>query len=370
MTRPIALFALALGALAGCGGDDGAGNSLPAAPTAQQLFVVRPLGPGGPMLGYEMPAARERFRLPAGLASADGADFYAAHTHTRRTHIVSYDTRSGIPKRSFDVRGRWKLAGVSPTGEWLAFAWTARGKTTVRVVEAATGAVANRLTLPGNFEVEAVSADGSAMFLVQHLAHGAYKIRLYDLRHQKLAPGSLRAKGSDEIMAGYAWGGTATPDGQWLLTLYLSTRRDTAFVHTLNLVNRFALCLDLPSGIGDVAKLKAYGTALSPDGAKLYAANPALGVVAELDLVRGPMIRTVGTFEPVRSAERTQVVVSQDGRAVYFANGRAVWRHDVASGAVTRVYANGTPIAGLGLSRDGDRLFLAPSDGRPLSIAA
>ena len=370
--RRIAPIAVALAALAGCGGDDGGIDSgLPAAPTPQQLFLVRPLGPTGPLLGYDMPSARERFRLPAGVASADGADFYAARTHPRRTHVVAYDARTGSPRRSFDVPGRWKLAGVSPTGDWLAFAWSRRGETKVRVVEAATGKVASRIRLRGDFEVETVSADGSSMFLVEHLERGAYRIRLYDLGNDVLAPGSLRAKGSDEIMAGYAWGGTATPDGQWLLTLYLSTRRDTAFVHTLNLRNKFALCLDLPSAGGEVAKLKAYGTALSPDGTKLYAANPALGVVAELDLVRGPTIRTVGTFEPTRRAgERTHVVVTRDGRWVYFSNGRAVWRHHVSTGATQRMYANGAAIAGLGLSGDGSRLFVASAHGRPVAIAA
>jgi hypothetical protein len=370
--RRIAPIAVALATFAGCGGNDGSIDSgTPAAPTPQQLFVVRPLGPTGPLHGYDMPSARERFRLPAGVASADGADFFAARTHPKRTHVVAYDARTGSPRRSFDVPGRWNLAGISPTGDWLAFAWSARGVTKVRVVEAATGKVASKVRLAGDFEVETVSADGSSMFLVEHLDGGAYRIRLYDLGNNVLAPGSLRPKGSDEIMAGYAWGGTATPDGQWLLTLYLSTRRDIAFVHTLNLRNKFALCLDLPSAGGEVAKLKAYGTALSPDGTKLYAANPALGVVAELDLVRGPMIRTVGQFEPTgRATERTHVVVTKDGRWVYFSNGRAVWRHYVPTGATQRMYANSTAIAGLGLSGDGSRLFVASADGRPLTIAA
>ena len=374
--RTFAPLAIAVGAaaLAGCGGNEGR-DTLPAAPTRvgptpQQLFLVRPVGSTGPLLAYDMPAARERFRLPAGVASADGEDFYAAHTHPKRTHVVAYDARTGTPRRSFNVPGRWRLAGVSPTGDWLALAWSAQGVTKVRVVEGATGKVASRIALHGDFEVETISADGASMFLVEHLEQGAYRIRLYDLGNDVLVPGSLRAKGSDEIMAGYAWGGMATPDGQWLLTLYLSTRRDTAFVHTLNLENKFALCLDLPSGGGDVADLKAYGTALSPDGTKLYAANPALGVVAELDLARGPMVRTVGAFEPEPAGERTQAVVTRDGRAVYFSNGRAVWRHDVGTGEVARVYANPTPIAALGLSRDGARLFVAPADGRPLAVAA
>lgn len=368
MKRLVAL-AVSLAAAVGCGGVDGGGSGS-TEPGIQQLFVVRPHGPAGPLHGYDMPSARERFRLPPGLASPNGSGFYAAHNHPGRTHVVAYDALSGVPRRSFNVPGRWRLHAVSPTGEWLVLAWRARGVTSVRVVEAASGRVASRVALRGRFDVEAVSADGSSMFLVEHLAGGAYRIRLYDLSAEALARGSLRPKGSDEIMAGYAWGGVGTPDGRWLLTLYLSTRRDVAFVHTLNLDKAFALCLDLPSGSGDEATLKAYGVALAPDGSKLYAANPELGVLAELDLTRGPVMRTVAEFAPAAASRRTQVVVADDGRTVYFSNGRAVWRHRVGGGTVERAYANATTIAGLGVSRDGTRLFVAPAGEAPVAVAA
>ena len=337
---------------------------------AQHLFLVRPLGPAGPLHAYDMPSARERFRLPAGLASPNGDGFYAAHMHPGRTHVVAYDSRSGVPRRTFNVPGRGQLAAVSPTGRWLVLARRARGVTQLRVVEATTGRVASRLALPGRFEVETVSVDGSKMFLVEHLADGAYRIRLYDLAAEALASGAVRAKDSDEIMAGYAWGGVATPDGRWLLTPYLSTRRDVAFVHTLNLDESFALCLDLPSGDGDEAALRAYGVALSPDGSKLYAANPALGVLAELDLASGPVVRTIAEFAPSAASRRTQLVVAEDGRSVFFSNGRAVWRHRVGGATVERAYENRTEIAGLGVSREGTRLFVAPVGGRPVAVAA
>ena len=57
-------------------------------------------------------------------------------------------------------------------------------------------------------------------------------------------------------MAGYDWDGVASADGRWLLTLYLSTQRNVAFVHALDLKNQFAICIDLPSGSGDYNVLK------------------------------------------------------------------------------------------------------------------
>jgi hypothetical protein len=368
MKRLVAI-AVALAGVAACGGGDGGGPGATGV-GPQQLFLVRPLGPAGPLLGYDMPSARERFRLPPGLASPDGHSFFGAHRHPGRTHVVAYDSRSGVPRRSFDVRGGWKLRAVSPTGAFLVLMRRARGVTSVRVVDAGSGRLASRVALPGRFDVEAVSADGSSMFLVEHLPAGAYRIRLYDLAGGALAGRTLSAKGAEEIMAGYAWGGVATPDGRWLLTLYLSSRRDVAFVHTLNLEKKFALCLDLPSGSGDAATLKAYGVALSPDGSKLYAANPALGVLAELDLADGPVVRTVAQFAPAAASRRTQVVVSEDGRSVYFSNGRAVWRHRSGAAAVERLRVDASAITGLGASRDGTRVFVAPAGERPVAVAA
>jgi hypothetical protein len=365
--RRLAPIVLAFAAAAGCGGAEGGGTGSERGP--QQLFVVRPLGPAGPLLGYEMPSARERFRLPAGLASPDGQRFFAAHVHPGRTHVVAYAALSGAPRRSFDVPGRWRLQAVSPTGRWLVLAGRARGVTRIRVADSSTGRVESRIALRGRFDVEAVSADGTSMFLVEHLARGAYRIRLYDLSAEVLADGTVRAKTSDELMAGYAWGGVGTPDGRWLLTLYLSTRRDVAFVHTLNLDEAFALCLDLPSGDGRTAALKAYGVALAPDGSRLYAANPALGVLVELSLAGGPTVRTVARFAPVPASRRTEVVVSADGRTVLFANGRTVWRHGVGSAAVERAHANRGEIAGLGVSGDGMRAFVAPEGGGPVAVA-
>lgn len=110
--------------------------------------------------------------------------------------------------------------------------------------------------------------------------------------------------------------------------------------------------------------------ALSPGGSKLYAANPALGVLAELDLAGGPTVRTVARFTPAPSSRRTQVIVAGDGQTVYFSDGRAVWRHRAASATVERVYEERSAVAGLGLSSDGTRLFVARAGARPVAVGA
>lgn len=175
-------------------------------------------------------------------------------------------------------------------------------------------------------------------------------------------------------MAGYAWGGTASPDGRWLLTLYLSTRRDVAFVHALDLVNRVPVCIDLPSGSGDLELLERYTLTLSPDGKTLYAANPALGVVADIDLSQISVTgRVAFTAQDVaRSGLDSPVsrsVLSPDGR-LYFAAGPDVWVYDPEESEVRGPFGAGVPVAGLGLSGDGKRLYVASTDGRPLVFDA
>jgi len=248
------------------------------------------------------------------------------------------------------------------------------------------------LNLDGNFEVETISTDGKSLFLVQHLPAvnpDHYLIRLYDLSKEQLLVDPLRAKGADEVMAGLAWDGIASPDGRWLLTLYLSTRRNVAFIHTLNLHDKYPVCIDLPSGDGDPAGrgvpsaplrgsasssfdvLKHYTVALSPDGRKVYATNPVLGVVAEVGLNQLKVTRTA-TFEAGIMTkylpQSSRSIVSKDGRALYFSSGAVMWRYDTTSGTVSQPFAMSEPIVGLGISDDGKRLYVASADRRPMML--
>lgn len=205
-----------------------------------------------------------------------------------------------------------------------------------------------------------------------------YLIRLYDLSAEQLQADPLRAKGADEVMAGLAWDGIASPDGHWLLTLYLSTRRDVAFVHTLDLQNKYPVCIDLPSGSGDLDELKYYNLALSPYGQTIYATNAVLGVVAEVDLNMRQVVRTV-KFTPSSAVKTTdhspqaptsRSVVSKDGQSVYFMSGTGIWVYDASRGQVNGPYSIDTQILGLGLSSDGTQVYVAGADGRTMAVDA
>lgn len=350
----------------------------------EDLFFVRAQGAAGPLVVYAMPGGREQFSLPPGMPSADWQHYFAAVVEQEHTTLKSFDPVSGDLEHSFSLDGRWALSGVSPTGRWLALtritsdqeraAWAQaqRWQTDIQIVEPAHGRVAHSAQLEGNFEVETISASGDALFLIEHqpaLNPTYYLVRLYDLAAKRLQPDALRAKtATDEVMTGLAWGGLATPDGRWLLTLYLNTSRNMAFIHALNLEDKFPFCIDLPSGEGDMASLKNYSLALSPDGRRLYAANAALGVVAEISLESLNVIRTVEFSAPARPETATPVntdlptnysVVSKDGRMLYFSSGWDVWGYNTASAQVSGPYLSNVQIRGLGLSGDEQQLYVA-----------
>jgi hypothetical protein len=355
----------------------------PSAPDSDGYFLARPDGAKGPAIAYDLGDGRELFQLPPGMAAANGNLFFATEATGSDTRLRSFDLATGRERPGFNLEGRWALDGVSPLGHWLALtripseserqAWTKANewKTEIQILETKTGGPKYLLALDGNYEVETVSADGTSLFLVQHLPAinpDHYLIRLYDLANETLIADPLRSKGADEVMAGYAWEGLASPNGKWLFTLYLSTKRNTAFVHTLNLVDKFPVCVDLPSGKGDFDQLKHYTLALN--GSKLFAANAALGIVAEINL-NDYQMRTLAKFDPgplAKTDPQTQTarsVLSEDGTALYFTSGQGVWAYGTKAYTVNGPFRTegATGISGLGVSADGGRLFVAQKNG-------
>src|SRR5262245_40020273 len=108
------------------------------------------------------------------------------------------------------------------------------------------------IALDGAFSFDAVSPDGSRMYLIQYthmasndLSH--YIVRGYDLRSNRLLPGKIADRSEDEeTMAGYAQTRTTSADGRWVYTLYQKPLGEP-FVHALDTVRAAAYCIDLPS---------------------------------------------------------------------------------------------------------------------------
>jgi hypothetical protein len=358
---PLVLVAL----VAGCGG------AVPGT-DAGDLLAVRPAGSTGPLVAYDLTGGREAFRLPAGVRSADGARFVTGRPGAERTEIRVFDARAGRRLDTFAIAGRWRLGGVSPGGRWLAFSRHAGRDTKLVVVSAASHAVTARASLRGDFDVDAVGAGGRDLFLIQHLPgfdRTAYSVWLYDLDSRRLSEPSALGDDDEEPMAGYAWSGVASPDGGWLLTLYLNTTRNLAFVHALNLRTRHPACIDLPSGNGDLSRLERYSLALAPDGRTLLAANAALGIVATVDLKQLRVVRTEPLTGSAVGGPRSASAVSRDGRTLAYASGRDLWLYDLGTRRVRGPFRAGAALVGVGFARDGTTVG-AGADGRLVSFAA
>lgn len=332
-----------------------------------ELVLVRPQGPAGPLVAYAAPSGAVSFRLPPGRLSADRSSFYSTRTVAGGTELRRYRPVRGTLRSTATIsRAPTALAAVSPNGRFAVLG--ARGsRSSFVVVDGASGRVAHRATLDGDFEVEAIDAAGTRLFLIEHAAEQRYSIRLYDVAKARLAQNPLVSKGSGPVMAGYAWDAVGSPDGKWLLTLYLSTNRNLAFVHTLDLEQRVAVCVNLPSGTRGLDQLSRYVLTLSPDGSTLYATNAVLGVVAELSLAQRQVV-SVTRFRPVRGAARAPAAVSADGRRLAFAAGNTVRVYDVWTKTIGRARPAGGIVAGLSFSQKGD-LLVVRRDGRLRTLA-
>jgi len=342
-------------------------------PSDSKLLFVQPVGPRGPLVVYDTRTRAAVYSLPAGIASADGFGYFAVRPNHGNTRLNQYYAPTGLLINTWVQPGRWTLGGVSPQSRWVALTRQKAGTTKVRIFDVGRDAVAHVMNLSGNFEVETISGDGKRLFLIQHLGARRYKVRQYDLSHERLVARPLRAAGV-KLMAGYAWSGVASPDGRWLLTLYLSTARNTAFVHSLNLRESKPACVNLPSGRGEFAKLKNYSLTLSPDSRTLFAANPTLGVVAEVDLI-GSRVSKVTRFDRSSSRSRapraaTLSTISRNRRTLYFSAGRDLWAFDAAYGRVRGPYATRGDIVGVGYGARDRRIFAVREDGRMFAFDA
>ena len=345
-------------------------------PPDTRLLFVQPSGVGGAVYAYDPASGTQVFSLPPGITSADGKSHVAASVHEPVTAVTQFRVSDSTVARSMIVPGGGRLEGVSPNGRFAALTRrsAARSRTDVTIVNLFGGRVAQRLELRGDFEVETISNDGARLFLIQHLKRqGAprYVVRLFDLSRDRLASQPLRGAGESSVMAGLAWSGVGSPDGRWLLTLYLNTDRNVAFVHALDLVGSSPLCIFLPSG-GPFESLKRYGLTLSPDGRTLYATNPALGVVAEIDLATRKVVRTV-RFAPARSlteAASLTGTISRNGRTLYFSPGKDLWAYDAAYGIVRGPYRTGGRIVGFGFGAGDKRVYALSDRSRMLSFDA
>jgi hypothetical protein len=345
----------------------------------QRLVAIRPGDSSGrPMI------------LPAGLVTEDHLRMYVATSHGVRTAITTFDTRSGASLRSFTIDGNYATdtAGyggstLSPDGHWLALrqlVQTGGSQSTIAVVDTQAMKVAHTIQLSGDFALDALSPDGSVLYLLQNLHDAAhhYYVRAYDLGIGKLLPQIIVDKSEIDHpqMRGSAVARRVGNDGAAAFTLYVDPLRSTAFVHVLPLSSTgnilpFARCVDdLPASTSADA-LRGYTLVLSSDGSTLFAVNAALGVASKITVVDGGVLNAhiVGRsqFEPMGALNgdygaegifSNGAALSPDGATLYVAGARGLQVIRTSDMKPIAVFVAGHTLTGVALSARGNWLYV------------
>jgi hypothetical protein len=354
--------------------------------------------------------AQER-SLPLGVLSADMSHLYSISAATATPMLVDTDPATGLTLHALPLARRFQLppatvsgvpGGLSQNGRWLvleAFDQNGPGPdgTHLLVVDTSFSKTATSIDLPGDFQFDAITNDGTKVYLIEYVSGIEYRVRDYDVRASHLDPNVVVDKSdSTEPMQGIRLSGVASPDGQWLYSVY--TREKTgAFIHALNLDQTIAFCIDLPgSGYSADYSEFQWSLALSADGKHLFAANGPMGVIAQVDTGTFPTLtRTahVDTSGPAASFFAQDVmakefgpngaVLSPDGRTLIMAGSTGLVWVDTSSllpatdsvvRARSHALADGSAILSLAASADGTTIYalndagmiaeLRMSDGR------
>jgi DNA-binding beta-propeller fold protein YncE len=160
--------------------------------------------------------------------------------------------------------------------------------------------------------------------------------------------------------------------GDWLYSLYLDPSHGP-FIHALPIDDpQFAFCIDLPTdGKDDPAKQSRWSLLMSADKRTLYAANGALGLVAEYSLGNGvpQLVRTEALFDrpdaasvrssPARPGINSITALAPDGKTLYALAERGLLVIDTQRLTLRGRYLPDWSLDGVAISPDSARLYAA-----------
>jgi hypothetical protein len=211
------------------------------------------------------------------------------------TIVAAIGVRGGRVVRSRAVRGFFGVplvaydgttAGLSGDGRTLVVASYGplpgnAGTTRFLALRARTLKPYRRIELRGSWSFDALSPDGSRLYLVQHITAGPspkYRVRVYDLAGGRLLPNAVIDRlVSKAIMGGQPATRVTTSDGRWAYTLY-ARQNGKPFVHALDTARRKAFCIDLPLRLGEAEQMRLR-MRLRDDDLTVRLANSKLAVV-------------------------------------------------------------------------------------------
>jgi hypothetical protein len=202
-----------------------------------------------------------------GVRSATSSTRYVALAAGPRTTVAAIDTTDGRVLRYASVGGTYGVPLVAYDGSsgalsgdetTLVLSWfpTPPGPAIVSrfaLLSTKTLRLRRAVTLRGSFSYDAVSPDGSTLYLIQYTSSRdwtRYRVRAFDVKSNRLVRGAIVDKREpDEQMRGFPLTRATPRGGGWAYTLY---GRDSvrAFVHALDTRRGTARCIDLPWQLG------------------------------------------------------------------------------------------------------------------------
>ncbi|BAL90980.1 hypothetical protein AMIS_57600 [Actinoplanes missouriensis 431] len=380
--RNLLLAGAGLAFLAGCRSRPSASP----APLADVLLVETARGL------VRVSAAGEQLLGTAAALSHDGRHLYVS----RDDGMAQVDPVTGASLRELDHGGGWMPRTVSADGRMCVL--TSPPADRFSPVLLSTPGGPRKYRLPGVIEPDALSTDGTALFVLEWLPATApdhYRVRLLDLATGAMHPLNTRDKtpvpaGAEEEMRGEGRQAVLSADRTMLFTLYthqpghahtrdlLSGRPGNAhaFVHVLHLTDRWAYCLDLPHPFGEGP---AAAHAVAADGRHIvvadlasgklaYADSQALTVSKVIDIpVAAQLTATPGQahgagVKAAVSPGTAGAALALTRERVFIGGSDTVTVLDRAGDAVVAKWQVPSAIRGMGLSADGSRLYVGTAD--------
>src|SRR4029077_12175411 len=124
--------------------------------------------------------------LPLGVPAADWQHLYSISGTT----LVDTNPASGLSNTTLQLAGTYQLpaatsgglpGGISPNGYWLVAQAYDGAATRFVIVSTAEMRIAHTATLTGRFNFDAISDDGTRLYLIQYLNGREYYVRLFNV---------------------------------------------------------------------------------------------------------------------------------------------------------------------------------------------
>ena len=230
-----------------------------------------------------VPAASAAFPTPfaaqgvdAGLYNLDHSLRFVALKAASGTRVQALRASDGSVVASQPLQGDWGIPMLTYNGlagglfhDGSAFVLQSVGiSTTTKFAILSTRdlALQDTISLDGYYGFDALSPDGSLLYLIQHTStrdYQHYVVRAYDLRVHTLLENRIADKAQKSwVMKGQAVTRATSPSGRWVYTLY-SNPGGYPFIHALDTVNGVAHCIGLPWKAANQTPVSAFTLTLS-----------------------------------------------------------------------------------------------------------